>query len=177
MLTNIGLKSAINMSNKRRGNKGEEIARIKLAEIGVCMPEEIPTPFSVVSISSGGKVRGFFKKKATGDIMGHRTDGVAIRAEVKTSSVDENLTWGIMTKHGKHQIDYLNKHAIHALSFVVWVRHDNEALVMQWPIPGFGPRKSITLERARELNLTDIDRAKGHVNLICCDCEYCMEEL
>lgn len=142
------------MKSKKKGNRGEWIAINALKRIGVLMPEEIGTPFVIVQSYGKGVYRGFFKAKVSGDVKGHRQDGVAILAEVKTGP---KLLWSTLTKHGEHQAARLDQHAQHAISLVVWVRSADEVFIMRWPIPGFGPRKSISPQAARLLNITNID--------------------
>jgi len=160
------------MKSKKKGNRGEEIAIKVLKRIGVLMPEEIGTPFSIVAVLGKGVYRGFFKSKVSGDIRGHRSDGVAVLAEVKTVP---KLSWSTLTKHGEHQAARLDQHAQHAISLVVWVRSADEVFILEWPIQGFEPRKSISPEQAAKLNMTDIDISRNHINLVNCDCEYCQE--
>jgi hypothetical protein len=67
-------------------------------------------------------------------------------AEVKT--IDQhNLRW---SDFRPHQPAALTEHAdLGGLTLVIWV-YGNEQFVLSWPIPGFGPGKSISPEWARE---------------------------
>jgi len=162
-------------SSKKLGNIGEGIALNALKRIGVLMPEEIGTPFTVTGHVRGKMLKGFFKEPVSGDIRGHRSDGVSILAEVKTHQ-GKTLPWSILTKHGEHQAARLDQHAAHAISLLIWVRAYNEVYIMNWPVPGYAPRKSITLEKAEQLSIRtkgDLDMAGPYENVHICNCEAC----
>ena len=141
--------------DKSAGRRGEDIAIRALARIGVLMPEEVGTPFVIVGrkkSSTGIWIKGFFKKKVSGDHRGHRADGVSILAETKT--IKHNLR---LCDFKDHQPGRLTQHAEHAISLVVWVYAPDEVFILQWPIPGLAPRNGISPEQAKTLNVTDID--------------------
>lgn len=139
-----------------KGKRGEQIALSHLTSIGLLRGEIVETPYVVIARKTENsqwvKIRR--SKKVTGDIHGHNSVGTHVLAEVKSGG--ERFLYSTMTKHGDHQVYNLNKQAETAIALVVWVRDEYELYVLQWPIPGFKPRTSITAQRAQELNITDL---------------------
>jgi len=164
--------------SQRKGKKGEEWARKDLTRLGVLCVSPRATPFRIIATKPGSQwVRIIRSEKVSGDLDGHRSDGVHILAEVKTTN-GGNLTWSLLTKHGEHQAENLDRHARHAIALVVWVRLPDEIFILDWPIPGFGPGRggSISPEQARKLSIKtkgDLDVAGQHVNMVICTCEMC----
>lgn len=141
---------------QRIGRSGQNVSAVALSRIGVEMVEEIGTP--VILTAAHGQRRDVFRvrfgQKVSGDHRGIlHPGGRSVLAETKTIS-DRNLQFSDLRKH---QPGRLNAHATFGgLSLLVWI-HNTEKFVMKWPIEGFGPGKSITLEHARELNMTEMD--------------------
>jgi hypothetical protein len=88
------------------------------------------------------------EKKVAGDYWAVTKSGRAVLVEVKVR--EPRLLW---SSFQEHQRQYLDEYAsIGALPLVVWVA-GYDSFVMEWPIPGFGPRKSISTDRASSLDL------------------------
>lgn len=145
---------------KKTGNAGEEAAAAALRRIGVLMVQEIGTPFVIVNHKPGGWVKGFWKKKVSGDLQGHTEKGTSVLAEVKTI-FDRSLRWSDLDDH---QSRALEQHSKHAISLLVWINRDG-IHVMNWytltRVIGFGPGKSIKPEQAGDLELREINMAEG----------------
>jgi hypothetical protein len=141
------------MSRKEQsiGKHGQELAASALRRVGVLMVEQIATPV-IVSRVSGKPVVVAWGEQVSGDHRGILPGGRSVLAETKTIR-DHALRW---SDFREHQPGRLDAHAeAGGLSLVVWVNEDG-AYVMRWPIPGFGPQKSIDLETARELAISEV---------------------
>jgi hypothetical protein len=137
------------------GKAGQEVAAAALRRVGVECVEKIGTPVKVIP-------RGIYLRqptyqviwgeKVSGDHHGILPGGRAVLAETKTI-LDRNLQWSDLREH---QPEALSRYAeFGGLALLVWV-HSTGVYVMQWPVPGFGPRKSISPDRARELDVNDL---------------------
>lgn len=149
-------RSRASSKANKKGQAGEDIATNALKRIGCLMVEEIGTPFKITNRKTfGGRtwLQGFWKAKVAGDRRAVRRDGISILAETKTIT-EGNLVW---SNFKEHQPDKLDEHAQYAISLVVWVKSIDEVFIMRWPIPGFGPKKSITPQAAKLLDITNID--------------------
>lgn len=126
-----------------------------LSLFGYEMVEKIGTP---VSLISHPRIKGFFRviwgDMVSGDIRAIDPDtGRSVLAEVKTYEHDR-LQYSVLKKH---QHEALRNHTrFNGISFLIWV-HPQEIFIMQYPIPGFEPRKSLTLEMARKYTINRIE--------------------
>lgn len=128
------------------GADGEGIAEAALKAYGVRMVEKITTPFVIVDRREGGWVRIKRKEKVSGDRRGVMGDGSGRRvlAEVKSTSGDR-IQW---SRLGDHQVQALDEnHRLGAVSLLVVV-FSQQAFVLRWPVDGFIPRTSITIDDA-----------------------------
>lgn len=149
------------------GAGGEQIAEMRLRGIGLGMVEKIGTPVKLVSIpkrtrkymqkfgfNPNGVFRVIFGEKVSGDrralVPG---SGVSVLIETKTI-LDRNLRWSDLRDHQPGRLDYHVE--LGGISLLAWV-HQTGVYVLQWPVPDFGPRKSITVDQARWLEIEDIN--------------------
>ena len=141
---------------QRIGRAGQNQAAAILSKIGIEMVEQIGTPVHLIPAHEHRKdvFRVIFGEKVSGDHRGILYGGRSVLAETKTI-MDGNLQYSQLREH---QPGRLSAHATFGgLSLLVWV-HATGIFVMRWPIEGFEPGKGISPERARELNITDIQR-------------------
>ncbi len=131
--------------SQRKGKVGENIADWLLQDAGVQMVERIATPVVIIA-RRGDWVKIRYKKKVSGDRRGVMDDGRRVLAEVKAR--DRNLRWSDLQQHQRDALD--ENDALGAVSLLVWI-HRSAYHILRWPIAGFAPRRSITLERAAEL--------------------------
>ena len=135
------------------GKHGQQQAASYLAGLGLEMVEPIGTPVTLIPFGlRKDAFRVIFGEKVSGDHRALLPDGSSVLIETKTV-YDGNLTYGHLREH---QPDCLSRHASigRAVSLLVWVHHSG-IYVMRWTpdgIGGFGFRKSITPERARQLH-------------------------
>lgn len=137
--------------NKKLANAGEETAARVLRGLGVKMVQEVGTPFVITARNNEGWLRGYFKTKVTGDLIGHTQSGTMVLAEVKTIW-DRNLTW---SDFKDHQPEKLTENSECAISLVVWV-HNSGVYVMNWTDlleAGFRKGKGIDIETAQTLDM------------------------
>jgi hypothetical protein len=139
---------------QRVGQHGQKTARSVLSgRCGIYMVEPIATPAIYLPVNLKQNIfRVIFGEKVSGDHTGIVGNGIFVKAETKTV-LEGNLTWSHLRDH---QPGKLTEHAEHGgISLLVWV-YDDDAWVMRWPIEGFGPGKSISRERAQELDAETI---------------------
>ncbi len=137
------------------GKHGQNLAASALSWIGVEMVEQIGTPVKLIPVASQRKdvFRVIFGEKVSGDHRGILYGGRSVLAETKTI-LDRNLRYSDLREH---QPGRLSSHATFGgLSLLVWV-HNTGVYIMQWPIEGFVEGKSISPERALELNIENIE--------------------
>lgn len=137
-------------ANKKLAGAGEEQAAGALARLGVHMVEEIGTPFVITNRGKNGWLQGYWKKKVSGDLIGHTRAGIKVLAEVKTIW-DRNLRWSDLDDH---QPERLSMNAEYAISLLIWVHHTG-IYIMNWVDvleSGFGRGKSITIQTAQALD-------------------------
>jgi hypothetical protein len=137
------------------GKHGQNIAASVLSgRCGIEMVEQIATPIKLIPASTTRKdiFRVVWGEPVSGDHRGIIGNGISVLAETKTI-LDHNLRWGNLREHQPARLD---EHVSHGgISLLVWVYSD-DAYVMRWPVEGFGPGKSISHERAQELNAETI---------------------
>jgi hypothetical protein len=134
---------------QRIGAYGQERAAIALRNAGVQLVERIATPVKLIPARQKGTFKVIYGETVSGDHRGILPNGISVLAETKTV-LDGNLTWSHLRDH---QPGRLTAHAdCNGVSLLVWV-HTTGIYIMRWPIEGFGPRKSITLEKAIDLHI------------------------
>lgn len=127
----------------KRGMATEHIAELWLMQQGYACVERIETPWRIHR--SGGKiVRATPKARVSGDFTAIEPyTGRHVHVEVKSRKADV-LKW---SDFEEHQISALNRKAEAGAScLVIWVKSLSEIRVYEWPIPGFGPGKSLKWE-------------------------------
>ena len=129
------------------GSRGEGTTKSILSGMGINMIERIATPVKLIPYHLGARrdvYRVVWGEKVSGDHRGLLVNGVSVLAETKTI-LDRNLRYGDLREH---QPGKLQEHTdSNGLSLLVWV-HSSGVYVMRWPIDGFGPGKSIGVDRA-----------------------------
>jgi hypothetical protein len=136
------------------GKHGQELAQATLRRMGVKMVEQIGTPVHLIPhLRDKGYYRVIFGEKVSGDHRGITFGGISVLVETKTILGRETLRWSDFREHQPGRLS--EHHDEGGLSLVAWVS-DIGVFVLRWPIPGFGPGKSINFERARELEITEI---------------------
>lgn len=136
----------------RIGKIGQEHAAAALRRLGVKMVEKIGTPVRLIPAPIKGTFKVVWGETVSGDHRGITDDGTSVLAETKTI-LDRNLVWSDLRDHQPGALTA--HHEYGGVSLLVWV-HSTGIYVMRWPVPGFGPRKSITPERAQELELESL---------------------
>ena len=135
--------------DQRIGRIGQDYAASALRALGVEMVEGIGTPVRLIpaSVSRRDVYRVIWGDKVSGDHRGILPGGRSVLAETKTI-LDRNLRWSDLREH---QPNRLQTHTdFGGLSLLIWV-HSSGIYVLQWPVEGFGPGKSLRLEDARRL--------------------------
>ncbi len=147
----VALQSFTNRRNRKAGYSSEEAAAAQLRAMGFRMVEPIQTGWRVVRDRHGRIVNAFPLEKVSGDIRAVAPGGRSVLVEVKER--DRNLRW---SDFQPHQREALDEHAaLGGLSLVVWL-HRGHFYVLPWPIPGFGPRKSISPLHVHDLVVSDV---------------------
>jgi len=145
-------------SENRQGALGQKWAASELFRIGVLMVERIATPVILIPAHATRKdvFRVVFEEVVSGDHRGVLPGGRSVLAETKTM-YDRNLRYSDLRPH---QPERLTQHTeAGGLSLLVWV-NEGGAHVMQWPVPGFAPGKSITRAQAESLRIHHISEVK-----------------
>ena len=143
---------------QRIGRAGQSVAASALSRIGVELVEMIGTPVHLSPASDMRKdvFRVRFGEKVSGDHRGILPGGRSVLAETKTI-LDRNLRFSDMREH---QPARLKDHSdMGGLSLLIWV-HSSGVYIMQWPVSGFIPGKSLSLDAARALNIESIEKYK-----------------
>ena len=130
----------------QKGKAGEIAGGLALQAAGVEMVEKIGTPIKAVPVPGRrGIYHVIWGQKVSGDHMGILSgSGRRVLAETKTITDRDRLRWSDLRSHQPARLDENN--AFGGVSLLVWVHH--EIYILRWPVPGFGPRKSITLDYA-----------------------------
>jgi hypothetical protein len=146
-------------SQQQRGKQGQNVAASALSRAGIEMVEQIGTPVKLIPVHDHRQdvFRVVFGEKVSGDHRGILYGGRSVLAETKTI-LDRNLRYSDLREH---QPGRLTSHATFGgLSLLVWV-HSSCVYIMEWPIEGFVEGKSITPEKARELNIVSLEIENG----------------
>ena len=124
--------------NRKQGNAGEDIAAIRLRQLGVEMVETIEVGWGIIRGTTGKIIHTYPLKKVSGDFRGILPNGRSVLAEVKTT--DGTLPYSQLEAH--QHLALREHHEWGGLSLLVWV-HDGTVSVMVYPVAGFVPRTSI----------------------------------
>lgn len=145
--------------SKAIGNTGEEIARLQLRALGIELVEKVATPVKLKPYYDhirGAVVPGVFyveyAEKVSGDVRGVLPGGISVHCEVKVKDEDK-IKNSVIKKHQRAWLD--NHAAIGGLSLFVWVCF-HEVFILRWPIEGFVPGTTLSVERARELQIYEL---------------------
>jgi len=136
---------------QRIGKHGQSTAAAILSgRCGINMVEQIGTPVILVPVLTQRRntYQVIFGEKVSGDHRGLIGNGISVLAETKTI-LDRNLRYSDLREH---QPARLSEHVQYGgISPPGWGKGTG-AYVMRWPVEGFEAGKSITHERARELD-------------------------
>jgi len=145
----------------RIGKRGQELAASALCRVGVLNVEKIGTP---VKLIPHPRMKDYYRviwdERVSGDHRGILPGGRSVLVETKTI-FERSLRWSDFREHQPGKLDA--HHEAGGLSLVVLV-NERGAHVLRWPIPGFGPGKSISQERAGDLDIltiSDVTEADG----------------
>lgn len=135
----------------RIGKAGQGVAASALRRLGIEEVEQVGTPVKLIprgKFGSHDTYQVIWGEKVAGDHRGTLPGGRGVLAETKTI-LERNLQWSDLREHQPGKLD---THArLGGLAILVWV-HSSGVYTMTWPVPGFGPRKSITPEKAAALS-------------------------
>lgn len=143
------------------GKHGQNTAASVLSgRCGINMVEKIGSPVTLIPVQnhkSNDRRQNVYQvlwgEKVSGDHRGVIGNGLSVLAETKTIQ-DRNLRYSDLREH---QPGKLSEHTEYGgISLLVWV-HGTGAYVMRWPIEGFGPGKSISHERAEEIDCETLE--------------------
>lgn len=133
------------------GKAGQNVAASALRRLGILRVQKIGTPVKIIPRGKYGNqitYQVIWGEKVAGDHRGILPGGRSVLAETKTI-LDRSLRWSDLLEH---QPEELSGHADDGgLSLLVWV-HSTGVYVMQWPVPDFGPGKSIVSSQAEILS-------------------------
>lgn len=126
--------------NTKRGSAIEQIAELWLKQKGYACVERIETPWRIHR-ERGKVVSATPKKKVSGDFTAiDPNTGRHVHVEVKSRDRD-TLRW---SDFEQHQIDAMDEKTLAgAQCLVMWIKSPDAMRIFEWPICGFGPRKSI----------------------------------
>lgn len=135
---NPALRAFKQKARRAHGEQGQDLVEVALVARGFKMIEAVHTPWRV--IRKMGRIVGAFPvKKVSGDFRAVTTGGVSVLVEVKGRD-GRNVPWSAFEDH---QREALSDHAAcGGISLVACVR-DGEIKFYDWPVPGFGPGKSL----------------------------------
>lgn len=153
--------SARGRATQRKGKVGELAAEQTLRAMGFRFIKPVGKHVHLTPIDAR---RGIYLVKFVSTLPGDFTavgdNGRSVLVEVKHINDRDVLRWSDLRK-GKNglpgQPESLNAHhEAGGMSLLVWVNSTPNVIVMDWPIPGFGPGRagSLSLERAIELDVT-----------------------
>ena len=144
-------KSLTGKVNQERGETAEIYVATTMRGMGFVAVEKIQTGWKVIW-KNHRPVSAWPIEKVMGDIRALMPDGRGVLVEVKDRR--DKL---IFSDLKKHQVEALNIYADNgAVALLAWVA--DSIYIMQWPITGFGPRKSLTPQQASQLAIVDISQ-------------------
>lgn len=145
-------------ASQRRGKLSEAAARELLGWMGGRMIQKIATPVRLRPPKSVRARKEFFSRviydtKVKGDIWGIEPEtGRSILAESKERTADRLMFSDLQ----KHQVEALDEHSdCNGLTYLIWL-HPSDVYVMRWPIQGFVPGTSLSVEQARAIKVDRI---------------------
>jgi len=144
------------------GKIGQKRAARALQRLGVHQVEKIGTPAKYIPFSKEhpGVYHVIFSEKVAGDHRGILPGGRSVLAEVKTI-LERPLRYSDLREE---QPAALQEHADNGgLTLLIWV-HVTGVYIMQWPVPGFGPGKSIKLDQAAIENARIFEEMRAYQN-------------
>ena len=148
--------------SQKAGKRGEAHALAAFSRLGIEMPEEVATP--VILVKSARDPRAFivrYRSRVNGDIRGIIPGlGRRVVAEAKWHP-KERFQYSIMTKHGEHQIAWLDRNReLGGISLLVWVRNEYEVAPLVWKPEPLVPRASLAWAWAWDHSVMEM-RVKG----------------
>lgn len=137
--------------NKKAGEAAQTVFEWRLRALGIRMVEAIHTPWKIVRHPVTRKiVNAIQMEKVSGDYRGILAGGRSVLVEVKRR---DHLVFSAFEGHQVRALD--EHHQAGGLSLIGWQWPGGDSL-MVWPIPGFVPRTSLSIETAMRLNVTRI---------------------
>jgi len=135
---------------QRKGKIGELAAERALRTMGIEYLRPVGKNVHLTPVNAKkGIYRVRFISRLPGDYRGVVGNGRSVLVEVKHITDRNTLRWSDLRPG---QAASLTEHAkAGGLSLLVWVHDD--IYVLEWPIDGFKPRKSISLEMARRTQM------------------------
>ena len=135
--------------NARAGNRSEEHVCALLRRMGYVLVEPVHRAW-IIQRKDGKIVGAIPAKKVSGDISAMTKDGRKVLAEVKsretrTRKGDLVLRYSALEQHQIAALDCVARHG--GVALLVWYKSPHEILVMDWPVQGFGPRKSLAWDQ------------------------------
>ncbi|WP_294348020.1 hypothetical protein [Prosthecochloris sp.] len=134
--------------NAKTGNISEEHVIALLRRHGYKRVEAIERAW-IIKRAGGKIISAIPKKKVSGDIKAMTKDGKIVHVEVKCRQ--EKLLYSDFEKHQVEALSDVVKY--NGIAFAAWYRNPYEIVLLRWPIKGFGPRKSITWEQAKQWSI------------------------
>lgn len=142
-------RSELNSRNTKAGKAGQDITALFLKANGFDNVWPIATPtipiFGKDPTTGRRVIRDLiYAEKAPGDIWCMK-EGRSVLVEVKTSSTDR-IPWSELADHQVRNLnDQVAKKGMGILSVVL----NDTAHLCVWPVPGFGPGRSIVLRAGK----------------------------
>lgn len=137
--------------NYKQGEVAQDLFELRLRALGVLMVERIHTPWKVVRHPVTRKIINAIQvQKVSGDFRGVLPGGRSVLVEVKSC---ERLVFSVFADH---QVRALDDHVqAGGLSLIGWKWSTGDAL-LEWPAYAFRPRASLSIEHAKQRNITKI---------------------
>lgn len=144
--------------NQRDGEAGQIIAQYTLQQMGLGRVQAIYTPWKVLWKTVRGRRvvdKAFPLRKVDGDFIAVVPGtGQSVLVEVKRRGTRDTLRWSDLEAHQREALD--DHIANGGLSLVAWVLDNNECIILPWPIPGLGFRRSIDWDAAVTVQWTGV---------------------
>lgn len=140
--------------NRRAGEAVEQVAAHRLVALGVLQVCAIDVGWRIQRRPGGAIIGASPKAKVAGDLRGVLPGGRSVLVECKRTA-KASLPYSQL-EHHQHQ--RLTDHAeAGGLSLVAWSWPGGIAL-LRYPIPGFAPRTSVSVDVATALNLSTLPK-------------------
>lgn len=131
---------------QKAGEYGETLTLHALRRLGYLEIERVHTPFKIIRGSDGKIINAVPVEAVSGDFRAIEPGtGRSVLVEAKFDSVDRVL-WSDLESHQIAALDGHVKAGAVALLSVVLL---DKAWVLQWPVSGFGPGRSIRILEGR----------------------------